>query len=577
MQLLSLNKTFSLIFLLIFTFETQGEETVDIWSKDKATNILDKKKIEAKEEINSIELGNNKSEQSIEVIESISDKTLETKLYGIFDPDENNFNLTMWSYSKAGDIKEIISRIGKLKLSKSAEDIFINTLFSHSYLPKDMSEKNFLDIKINWLIKNKKDDLLEKFLNKNENFYNKEKIIQYLVDKSIAKGNIKKGCEKVNFINKEIKDSYLEKFKIYCLVFNNKKDQAQLLYGILKEQNLSDDFFDDKINYLIGISDKTTQKINERNLLNFYLSSVTIDNFKFEPDKNTKKIIWEYLNSVNLIKIENIEDIEKIKELEIAANQNIIDKSKIFDIYKKISFDLNTLMNADSLFQNFDTVRSRAVIYQKFLLSDNTENKIKLLFILKDSFKKEGLSNIYIEFMSNRLKELDKSKIPKNYLEIVGKNIISETEYKLGKIKYDDKTLHRSRAIKYYTEPGAAKEKIQKDLINVYKKIKRDKKYFFSAKDLVFVESLANDGFNIPKEIDYKTIAKKYNVPKNLLKLADNNETGFLALKFVEIIGEDEISTLDPETIYFITYILNRAKLIKFRNQVIISALPLRS
>ena len=533
MQLLSLNKTFSLIFLLIFTFETQGEETVDIWSKDKATNILDKKKIEAKEEINSIELGNNKSEQSIEVIESISDKTLETKLYGIFDPDENNFNLTMWSYSKAGDIKEIISRIGKLKLSKSAEDIFINTLFSHSYLPKDMSEKNFLDIKINWLIKNKKDDLLEKFLNKNENFYNKEKIIQYLVDKSIAKGNIKKGCEKVNFINKEIKDSYLEKFKIYCLVFNNKKDQAQLLYGILKEQNLSDDFFDDKINYLIGISDKTTQKINERNLLNFYLSSVTIDNFKFEPDKNTKKIIWEYLNSVNLIKIENIEDIEKIKELEIAANQNIIDKSKIFDIYKKISFDLNTLMNADSLFQNFDTVRSRAVIYQKFLLSDNTENKIKLLFILKDSFKKEGLSNIYIEFMSNRLKELDKSKIPKNYLEIVGKNIISETEYKLGKIKYDDKTLHRSRVIKYYTEPGAAKEKIQKDLINVYKKIKRDKKYFFSAKDLVFVESLANDGFNIPKEIDYKTIAKKYNVPKNLLKLADNNETGFLALKFV--------------------------------------------
>jgi len=483
----------------------------------------------------------------------------------------------MWSYSKAGDIKEIISRIGKLKLSKSAEDIFINTLFSHSYLPKDMSEKNFLDIKINCLIKNKKDDLLETFLNKNENFYNKEKIIQYLVDKSIAKGNIKKGCEKVNFINKEIKDSYLEKFKIYCLVFNNKKDQAQLLYGILKEQNLSDDFFDDKINYLIGISDKTTQKINERNLLNFYLSSVTIDNFKFEPDKNTKKIIWEYLNSVNLIKIENIEDIEKIKELEIAANQNIIDKSKIFDIYKKISFDLNTLMNADSLFQNFDTVRSRAVIYQKFLLSDNTENKIKLLFILKDSFKKEGLSNIYIEFMSNRLKELDKSKIPKNYLEIVGKNIISETEYKLGKIKYDDKTLHRSRVIKYYTEPGAAKEKIQKDLINVYKKIKRDKKYFFSAKDLVFVESLANDGFNIPKEIDYKTIAKKYNVPKNLLKLADNNETGFLALKFVEIIGEDEISTLDPETIYFITYILNRAKLIKFRNQVIISALPLRS
>jgi len=91
------------------------------------------------------------------------------------------------------------------------------------------------------------------------------------------------------------------------------------------------------------------------------------------------------------------------------------------------------------------------------------------------------------------------------------------------------------------------------------------------------VESLVNDGFNIPKEIDYKAISNKYTIPKNLLKLAKNNETGFLALKFVEIIGEDEISNLDPETIYFITHILNQAKLIKFRNQIIISALPLRS
>ena len=47
--------------------------------------------------------------------------------------------------------------------------------------------------------------------------------------------------------------------------------------------------------------------------------------------------------------------------------------------------------------------------------------------------------------------------------------------------------------------------------------------------------------------------------------------------KFVEIIGEDEISILDPETIYFITNILNKAKLIKFRNKVLVSALPLRS
>ena len=71
----------------------------------------------------------------------------------------------------------------------------------------------------------------------------------------------------------------MEKFKIYCLVFNNKKSQAQLLLDLLREQNQSDKFFDDKINFLLGIFQKTSNKINEKNLLNFYLSSITIKRF----------------------------------------------------------------------------------------------------------------------------------------------------------------------------------------------------------------------------------------------------------------------------------------------------------
>ena len=92
----------------------------------------------------------------------------------------------------------------------------------------------------------------------------------------MRRADIKEGCDKIEFIDSTIKDSYLEKFKIYCLTFNNKKSEAQLLLDLLREQKKSDKFFDDKINYLLGITDKTTNKINEKNLLNFYLSSVTI-------------------------------------------------------------------------------------------------------------------------------------------------------------------------------------------------------------------------------------------------------------------------------------------------------------
>ena len=43
------------------------------------------------------------------------------------------------------------------------------------------------------------------------------------------------------------------------------------------------------------------------------------------------------------------------------------------------------------------------------------------------------------------------------------------------------------------------------------------------------------------------------------------------------IIGEDEMSELDPETVYFIVHILNRAGLKRFRNEVLTRALPLRT
>ena len=68
---------------------------------------------------------------------------------------------------------------------------------------------------------------------------------------------------------------------------------------------------------------------------------------------------------------------------------------------------------------------------------------------------------------------------------------------------------------------------------------------------------------------------KKYEIPKNLLQLAKKIKC-FLALKIVEIMGEDEPHQLDPETIHFIIHLLNEIELIKIRNKVLISALPLR-
>ena len=577
MKLKSLNKYISLFILLTLLSPLIAEEEIDIWSKKGKKNIESTQPDINNSNIlkNSKLFENNKNNNNIQIVNEILEPTKDIKIFGIYDPAENGFNLNMWAETNAEDVRSSIKRISTIELSNDSNKLFENLLLSYAYPPKGMDDKEFTNLKINWMIANKRSDLIEKFLKQNSAFHNKKRTIQYLVDENIAKADIKESCEKINFLDKNIKDSYLEKFKIYCLVFNDKKNEAQLLYDILKEQKQSDNFFDNKINFLLGITNKTNNKIKEDNLLNFYLSSITIENFKYEPTKKTKKIIWEYLNAANLVKLDDVEDKEKLKNLEIAANQGQFNKQKIFDIYKIIPFDLNTLINANNVHQTLNSSDSRALIYQKFLLSENEESKVKLLFLLKDLFKKDNLSDIYSKFLSNRLKEINLENIPKSYQEAVQKNIILDQKLKLGKIKYDDKILHRSRLIKYYTD-NEDQKKIQKDLDKIYKKIRKNKKYFYSAKDLALLDSLVNDGLKIPNDGKYQELLKKYEVPANLLQLAKNNEPAFLTLKIVEIIGEDEINQLDAETIYFVTRLLNETNLKKLRNEVLISALPLR-
>jgi|TARA_B100001059_G_scaffold6197_1_gene5170 hypothetical protein len=580
MKLKSYNYFYCLLIIFLFFTPLKSEDKIDIWNnKDKKqkTNVqevTDEKNLQKLnlDSIKKIELNQNiKIEDS-----SLNNNSTQSKVFGIYDPAENDFNLNMWSSTKAEDIQAALKRIEKINLSKTSKQILEKILFSISYSPEGITAEKFTDLKINWLIKNQRSELIESFLKKNENFKSKSKAVQYLVDENIAQANIKKGCEKIEFIGKKIKDAYLEKFKIYCLIFNDKKSEAQLLLDLLREQKKSDKFYDDKINFLLGFTEQTTNKINEKNLLNFYLSSITVKDFNFKPNKNTKEEIWRYLNASNLIKLEDASDKKRLKELELAANNGQVDVDVIFKIYEQIPFNLNQLINAKNIYQTLEIEDVRPLIYQKYLLSEENDTKVEYLFLLEELFKKEKLQNIYLKFLSDKIEEIGIENISEKYRAAAQKRIISEDEFILGKIRYNDKVLHQSKIIKYYVE-GENEKKIQKDIDKIFKKISKNRKYFYSAKDLALIDSLINDGFKLPSNFDYKELSKKYNIPNNLLKLIDNNQNAFLALKIVEIIGEDEPYQLDSETVYFITNLLNKMNLRKIRNIVFNSALPLRA
>ena len=574
-------KSFNYFIGLLITFfylPLLGEDKIDIWKNKKGNTSQTTQVEEKKDNDNSLLKSSEpiKALEKIQIEESSNIKSDEQKVYGIYEPASFDFDLNMWSTTKAEDLRSSLKRLNKIELSKSSNEILESILLSFSYPPEGMTDKEFVDLKINWLIQNERVDLVEKFLKRNEEFDSKSKAVQYLVDKNIARGNIKEGCNKIKFIDAKIKDAYLEKFKIYCLVFNKKKPEAQLLLDLLREQKQSSTFYDDKINFLLGVTDKTSNKINEKNLLNFYLSSITIGDFKYEPDEKTKPEIWKYLNAANLIKLEDASNKEKLKELEIAANKDQLDKKKIFEIYKQIPFNLNTLVNAKTNYQTLNESDARALIYQKYLLSESNETKLEYLFLLEELFKKADLINVYAKFLSSNIEDIGIENLPEKYREPALSRIVNEEALFLGKVKYNDKILHQSKILKYFIE-GENKKKVQKDIDKIFSKISRNKKYFISAKDLALADALIKDGFLLPSNFKYPELSKKYEVPKNLLKLIDNDEKAFLALKIVEIIGEDEPYQLDPETIYFVTNLLNKMNLVTIRNKVLNSALPLRT
>jgi len=573
-----LNKSvLSVIFFTALTFHPgfAEEDPVDIWEKQEDQNEQNNQtNTEQDLTIESPIL----SDDINKIVIKIDENEIENQdrsVIGIFDPEENNFNMNMWAESDGEDIKKVLNRINKLKLSKLSEDLLFQVLFTNAYSPqKNLDSKEFLKIKINWLIKKQRVDDLETLLKVNPEAGQSVKAIKFLINEYLSSANIQLACDKVNLIDSQVQNDYLEKFTIYCLINNDQKEEAQLIFDLLKESGFKDKFFEDKINFLLGITDQTTQKILDNNLLNFYLSYITSDNFEYQPNDKTDKYIWKYLTSANLVQIKNFEDEDIVLTYELAAAQNSFEKDEIFKIYLKMHYNFNQLINAKEIYKNLPNYKARALIYQSMLLSDSVEKKIKLAFLLKDLFVKDKLFNVYAEELSDILKSIDPNEIPENYVEIIDQNLNKNL---MTEIKFNNDVLHRSKVIKHFLDNNEKLSRTEKDFKSVYKKIKKNKKYFISIKDIVVLESLMADGISLPEDLDYTALSSQLTVPENLQDLASQNQIGLVMLKIVEIIGEDNVSDLDPETVYFLNRILNELNLKKIRNNILSEALPVRA
>ena len=578
-SLLHLDKLikFTILFTILIFNSVFAATAIDIWENKQEEN---KKTNEEKDIIIKTPILVEEVDKiSIQIDEEqISDS--EQTIIGIFDPMETNFNINMWSQSDGKDVANILERINKINLSKFSQNLLFQVLFTNAYPPKiNLTSKEFLEIKIDWLIENQRFQDLETLLKKNPEVGQESKVIKTLMNEYLSTANIKSACDEISFISKDVQDDYLDKFTIYCLINNDREDEALMVLDLLKEQGFKDEFFENKIRFLLGQTDKTNQEILDDNLLNFYLSHITSNNFKYEPTDSTDRYIWRYLSSANLIKMGDMENEEIILTYENAAAEDSFDNDEVFKIYEKINFSFDQLLNASEVYKTLPNYKARALIYQRLLLSNDIEKKLNFAFLLKDLFLEDGLSKVYSEELGKILTDINPNKIPRNYGELVeanlNENLITEKQ-----IKFNNDVLHRSKIIKHFFDSGEKISRTEKDFKIIYKKIKKNKKYYYSMKDFAVLESLRLDGVSgvpLPKDIKNSNFSPSdLKMPDQLENLLNQNQIGLVMLSIIEIIGSNEIQDLDPETIYFLNKILNEMNLKKIRNKILSESLPVR-
>ena len=572
-----LSKFLFILFLSIIFFKTAvSNEPVDIWNIEKEENVPEEKLIENSKSIkneNTQEI--NLLEQSQNIIVNNSLGTNNIKLAGLYDPSENGLSIDMWSSSNGKEIKHFLEKLNSKKLSNFSEKILDVALLTNSYLPSNnISSEEFLDFKFQYLIKKRDFELIKNFLIKNSSIKENDKILRFYIDYYLSNSQLDKSCEIFDYV-KEVTSDYLNNFKIYCLIDQNKKEEAQLLIDLKSEFENIDEFFLNKFNILMGYEEKD-ELVSDKNILKFHLSHKTNENFSYEPKIDTPKFLWKYLSNSNLLKdseLINIENSDQVKLIEKATNEGAYEEQELFDLYKRFQFDINQLINVNDAYKLLSDYQGRALIYQRLLLASDSILKINLSYMLNKSFDESNLSNVFDEELSKILKTINEDEIPSNFTKFYEQNKESEKEKEL-KIKFNNKIFHQSRLLNYFLNKTSL-PKVEKEANDLLKKIKKNKKYSFSKKDIMMIESLKSDGVQILKKYD-KLYEHKPNLPVEINSMILNGETGLVLLKIADIIGEDELEDIDLESVSFIVGILNELNTINLRNEILLKVLPLK-
>jgi len=199
---------------------------------------------------------------------------------------------------------------------------------------------------------------------------------------------------------------------------------------------------------------------------------------------------------------------------------------------------------------------------------------LELIELLKKLFIKDNYKNAFDLKLKEFLNEINPDEVPSNFTTFYNNYLVSQND-EINDIKFNKDILHQSKLVNYFNG-DYAKSKIEKDLDNFLKKIKKNKKYVLTKKDIMLIESIRSDGIKISKKYDDLYEINKSEMPTDIQVMINNNEIGATLLRIIEVIGQDKLEALDDDTLLFIISALNQLDVDYIRNKILLKVLPLK-
>ncbi|MEK9680836.1 MAG: hypothetical protein VW172_03130 [Pelagibacteraceae bacterium] len=559
-------KFFTLLLLSLFALPLNAEQK-DIWKKSKELKIENKNTENNK-------INENKNSENSDLPKTIFDKEKlnlsvnqinqsntindDEVIFGLYEPEDIKITLNFWS----GIDQLLYQRISKNLLDierKSFVELSEKILFTKTNINvfEDKGSKH-LELIVDWLIKNKKMELIDQVIDQNKMINRNTKFLVFLFNHYLSLGQIDKACSYTKLMLADLQSVDLEKYKIFCLIYNKKNNQAQSQLELTRETASLEPFFLKTINFMIGISEKKGDP-NFKNVFNSHLTLVTHKDLEvnFENFSQSKELRNYFFKSglANKLldkKMENSSDQNKeslnnlVIFLERSVNENLYQHEKILDIYKKYKFSFAQLFEVDEAVKNLKRPESHAILYQAMLLANDPERKLKILNEFKDKLTLNGLEKVVSPVYFSELDKIYKTKPTLINEDLVAQLSIFKRNQNQNNENFNNTYFYSSEIKKLLNKKIDKKEKKRiLQILNDFDKKIKDNQYKLNNKDIAFINILHRDKIDLPNSLSKTVYEKKIYIPNEIFNSLEKKINDEALLKTLNFIGQLNDSNKD--------------------------------